>query len=90
MNCLPVMEAGQALLVDTDFALDDLITAYPGARHTPGHYCINIHSGGQRAVVTGDLMHHPLQCREPDWSTIFSLGTPAEDARTRGPCSLRC
>jgi glyoxylase-like metal-dependent hydrolase (beta-lactamase superfamily II) len=22
-------------------------------------------------VVTGDMMHHALQCREPDWSTIF-------------------
>jgi len=82
MNCLPVMEAGQALLVDSDFALDDLITLTPTPGHTPGHYCINIHSGGQRAVVTGDLMHHPLQCREPDWSTIFSWD-PAEDARAR-------
>ncbi|MFL5152425.1 MAG: MBL fold metallo-hydrolase, partial [Microvirga sp.] len=24
-----------------------------------------------RAVVTGDLFHHALQCREPQWSTIF-------------------
>jgi glyoxylase-like metal-dependent hydrolase (beta-lactamase superfamily II) len=22
-------------------------------------------------VVTGDMMHHALQCREPDWFTIF-------------------
>jgi glyoxylase-like metal-dependent hydrolase (beta-lactamase superfamily II) len=22
-------------------------------------------------VVTGDLMHHALQCRVPEWSTIF-------------------
>jgi hypothetical protein len=33
MNCLPVMEAGQALLVDDDFSIDDLITLTP----TPGH-----------------------------------------------------
>jgi hypothetical protein len=32
---------------------------------------VNIRSGGQQAVVVGDLMHHMLQCREPDWSTIF-------------------
>ena len=32
---------------------------------------MNIKSGGQRAVVTGDMMHHALQCREPEWSTIF-------------------
>jgi glyoxylase-like metal-dependent hydrolase (beta-lactamase superfamily II) len=82
MNCLPVVEAGQALLVDNDFALDDLITLTSAPGHTPGHYCINIHSGGQHAMVTGDLMHHPLQCREPDWSTIFCWD-PAMAARTR-------
>ncbi len=71
MNCLPVVEAGQALLVDDDYALDDLITLSPTPGHSPCHCCINIRSGGQRAVVTGDLMHHALQCREPDWSTIF-------------------
>jgi glyoxylase-like metal-dependent hydrolase (beta-lactamase superfamily II) len=48
----------------------------------PGHYCINIHSGGQHAMVTGDLTHHPLQCREPDWSTVFCWDQ-AMAARTR-------
>ena len=32
-NCLPIVEAGQALLVDDDYALDDTITLTP----TPGH-----------------------------------------------------
>jgi glyoxylase-like metal-dependent hydrolase (beta-lactamase superfamily II) len=27
-----------------------------------------ISSRGQRAVVTGDMMHHAIQCRELDWS----------------------
>jgi glyoxylase-like metal-dependent hydrolase (beta-lactamase superfamily II) len=82
MNCLPVVEAGQALLVDDDFALDDTITLTPTPGHTPCHCCVNIFSRGQRAVVTGDLMHHALQCREPDWSTIFCYD-PAQAARSR-------
>jgi len=71
MNCLPVVEAGQAVLVEDDFALDDTVWLSPTPGHSPGHCCVNIRSGGQRAVVTGDLMHHALQCREPEWSTIF-------------------
>ena len=67
-NCLPVVEAGQALLVDDDYALDDMITLTPTPGHTPCHCCVNIFSKGQRAVVAGDLMHHVIQCREPDWS----------------------
>ena len=70
-NCEPVVEAGQALLVDDDFALDDTVWLSPTPGHSPCHCCVNIRSGGARAVVTGDLFHHALQCREPQWSTIF-------------------
>jgi glyoxylase-like metal-dependent hydrolase (beta-lactamase superfamily II) len=42
------------------------LTPTPG--HSPCHCCVNIFSRGQRAVVTGDMMHHVIQCREPDWS----------------------
>ena len=73
MNCLPIVEAGQALLVDDDYALDDTITLTPTPGHSPCHCCVNIFSKGQRAVVTGDMMHHALQCREPDWSTVFDI-----------------
>ena len=37
---------------------------------------------GQRAVVTGDMMHHALQVREPDWSTIFDWD-PRQAAASR-------
>ena len=70
-NCEPVVAAGQALLVDDDFALDDTVWLTPTPGHSPCHCCVNIRSGGARAVVTGDLFHHALQCREPQWSTIF-------------------
>ena len=70
-NCEPVVEAGQALLVDDDYALDDTIWLTPTPGHSPHHCCVNIRSGEQRAVVAGDLMHHALQCREPDWYTVF-------------------
>jgi glyoxylase-like metal-dependent hydrolase (beta-lactamase superfamily II) len=81
-NCEPVVAAGQALLVDDDFALDDTIWLTPTPGHSPCHCCVNIRSRGQRAVVTGDLMHHALQCREPDWSTVFDWD-PVEAARSR-------
>ena len=70
-NCRPIVEAGQALLVDSTYQLDDTFTLTPTPGHSPRHVCVNITSKGQRAVVTGDMMHHPLQCREPEWSTIF-------------------
>jgi glyoxylase-like metal-dependent hydrolase (beta-lactamase superfamily II) len=81
-NCEPVVAAGQALLVDDDYMLDDLVSLTPTPGHSPCHCCINIRSKGQRAVVTGDLMHHALQCREPEWSTIFDTD-PVQAAQSR-------
>ncbi len=66
-NCLPIVEAGQALLVDDDYQLDDTITLTPTPGHSPHHCCVNIFSRGQKAIVTGDMMHHPIQCRETSW-----------------------
>jgi glyoxylase-like metal-dependent hydrolase (beta-lactamase superfamily II) len=71
MNCEPVVEAGQALLVDDDYALDDTITLTPTPGHSPCHCCVNIRSKGQQATVVGDLFHHALQLRKPGMSTIF-------------------
>ena len=82
MNCAPIVEAGQALLVDDAFDLDETFRLLPTPGHSPCHCCVSIRSGGQEALVTGDLMHHALQVREPDWSTIFCWD-PAEAARSR-------
>jgi hypothetical protein len=46
-NCLPIVEAGQALLVDDDYALDDTITLTPTPGHSPCHCCVNIFLKGQ-------------------------------------------
>lgn len=67
-NVLPVMEAGQAQLVDNDFALDDQVWLTPTPGHTANHVAVNIASQGARAVMTGDLIHHPLQLAHPGWS----------------------
>ena len=76
------MEAGQALLVDDDYTLDDPAWLSPTPGHSPCHCCVNIRSGGMRATVTGDMMHHALQCREPGWSTVFDWD-PEMAARSR-------
>lgn len=81
-NCLPIVEAGQALLVDDDYALDDTITLTPTPGHSPCHCCVNIFSRGQRAIVTGDLMHHAIQCLEPDWSATVDWD-PKQSADSR-------
>ena len=83
-NCHPIVEAGRALLVDDAYQLDDTFSLTPTPGHSPHHCCLDIRSRGQHAVVTGDLMHHALQCREPGWYTIFDTDTKqAVESRQR-------
>jgi glyoxylase-like metal-dependent hydrolase (beta-lactamase superfamily II) len=68
-SILPVIETGQALLVGDDYALDDGLWFEPYPGHTPGNVVIHARSGGERGVFVGDVLHHPLQCLKPEWST---------------------
>ncbi len=81
-SVLPVVEAGQAVIVADDHALDDEVWLSPSPGHTPGHVCINLASQGRRAVLSGDVCHTPLQCREPGWSAV-GCADPAQSAATR-------
>ena len=38
---------------------------------------VRISSKGEEAVITGDLMHHPVQCEEPGWSSNFDADADA-------------
>ena len=81
-SILPVIAAGQAEFVEMDLAFNDEVFLDPTPGHTPGHVCIHIHSQGQEAVMSGDLMHHPIQCARPDWNSCFCVN-PTESRNTR-------
>lgn len=49
---------------------------------SPGHVCVEIDSVGQRAVLGGDVIHAPIQCRHPEWHSGPDMDEPAA-ARTR-------
>jgi glyoxylase-like metal-dependent hydrolase (beta-lactamase superfamily II) len=70
-SVLPVMEAGRAVLVDNDHAIEDGVWLEPAPGHTPGNVVVNLRSGDAKAVLTGDVMHHPLQLARPEWSSTF-------------------
>ncbi len=67
----PVFDAGLADLVESDARITDEIRLEPTPGHTPGHHSVRISSRGQEAVITGDLMHHPVQLAHPEWGSHF-------------------
>ena len=70
-SVLPVMEAGRAVLVEQDHQIEDGVWLEPAPGHSPGNVVINIASGAARALCSGDVMHHPVQCARPEWSSRF-------------------
>jgi glyoxylase-like metal-dependent hydrolase (beta-lactamase superfamily II) len=67
----PVFDAGLVDFVASDHRVCPEVWLEPTPGHTPGHVSVRIASRGQQAVITGDVMHHPLQCKEPTMKNRF-------------------
>jgi len=78
----PILAAGLAEFIDPDFRLTDEVSLMATPGHTPGHVSVLIESRGERAVITGDLMHHPIQIAVPATEGRFDMDKP-RGARTR-------
>jgi len=78
----PLFAAGVADLVDTSHAVTTEVRLVPSPGHTPGHVCVAIESQGERALVTGDMTHHPVQWAEPDWKMVADTD-PEQAVATR-------
>jgi glyoxylase-like metal-dependent hydrolase (beta-lactamase superfamily II) len=81
-SVLPVVAAGQALLVAEDHAIDDQVWLEPLIGHTPGHFGVRLKSNGAEAIMIGDLMHSPVQCARPDWHSSSDFD-PEQGRRVR-------
>ena len=78
----PVMEAGLVEFIEPDFRLTDEVSLIPTPGHTPGHVSVLIQSAGQSAVITGDLMHNPIQIAIPGTEARFDMDK-SQGAKTR-------
>jgi glyoxylase-like metal-dependent hydrolase (beta-lactamase superfamily II) len=67
----PVVDAGRADLVPVDHQVDRGVRLDSTPGHTPGHVSVVVESGGQQAVITGDMIHTPVQIASVDLSSAF-------------------
>jgi glyoxylase-like metal-dependent hydrolase (beta-lactamase superfamily II) len=82
----PVLDAGLAELVEMDHRVSDELWLEPTPGHTPGHVSVRLASGGEEAVITGDLMHHPVQVAEPAWNSHFDSDAAGARKTRRAFC----
>lgn len=88
-SVLPVINAGQAVLVDADHELEKGIWLEPAPGHTPGNVVIHVKSGQRHAILCGDVMHTAIQLANPELSSRFCLD-PEQSRITRRQLVERC
>jgi len=81
-SVLPIVALGKAQLVQNDFRISDEVWFESTPGHTPDHMSVRVQSKGQKAVITGDLIHSPVQCAEPEWVPRPDFDPP-QAAKTR-------
>ncbi len=67
----PIFAAGQADLVDENQEVGEGVALMAAPGHTPGNVIVKLEQGAERAYLTGDVIHHPIQVEHPQWSTCF-------------------
>ena len=70
-SVLPVVEAGRVDYVEFGATITPEVSILGTPGHTPGHIAVRIASGGHKALISGDLLHHPIQCAHPEWKCKF-------------------
>jgi glyoxylase-like metal-dependent hydrolase (beta-lactamase superfamily II) len=69
-SLLPIVRAGKADLVADDYRLGDYVRAMPLPGHTEGQLAFCFGKTRDDVIVTGDLLHLPLQLRYPELSFV--------------------
>ena len=73
LDCIaPIFHAGLLNLVDMDFELDGVCVSFRRRPHARPRLRTR-YFGGQSAIMSGDVMHHPVQCAEPHWNSCFCV-----------------
>jgi glyoxylase-like metal-dependent hydrolase (beta-lactamase superfamily II) len=81
-SVLPIVAANRHEFVASDHALGDHVRLLPTPGHTPDHFAVAIGKGRDAGVITGDLIHTPLQALHPELSMRADVD-PALAAATR-------
>ena len=85
----PILSADLYTMVDERHRICPEVFLVPTPGHTPGHVSVQIESGSQKALITGDFIHHPCQMVHPQWTEVADVD-PALGVATRREALAKC
>ncbi len=89
-SVLPIIAAKREQVVKSDFELNDIVKLIPTPGHTIDHYSVQVGKPGADAVITGDMIHSPLQARYPDLGMRADYNSPQAGESRRKLFSCLC
>lgn len=80
-SVLPIVAANRCDLVRNDHVLTDGIELVASPGHTIDHCSVHVHRTGanapyERALITGDMIHSPIQARYPELGMMSDYDSP--------------
>jgi glyoxylase-like metal-dependent hydrolase (beta-lactamase superfamily II) len=81
-SVLPIVAAKRAQIVKSDFAFNESVQFIPTPGHTIDHFSVLVGRPGEDALITGDMIHSPLQGKYPELGMMSDYDS-AQAGRTR-------
>jgi glyoxylase-like metal-dependent hydrolase (beta-lactamase superfamily II) len=70
---LPLKDTGLMELIGSEAAITEEVTLLHTPGHTPGSVSVLVQSGGEAAILLGDVAHHAIELTETDWSPLYDI-----------------
>jgi len=75
-SVLPIVAAKREQIVKSDFAFNDQVQFVPTPGHTIDHYSVLVGRAGADVLITGDMIHSPLQGKYPEFGMMSDYDSP--------------
>ena len=82
-SVLPIVAARRADIVTSSHQLNDHVRCIPTPGHTIDHFSVHVGRAGADAVITGDMIHSPLQARLPEIGMMSDYDSKQSGASRR-------
>ena len=81
-SVLPIVDARKHEIIKSTHVLGDHVRLMPTPGHTIDHFSVHVGKLGHDALITGDMVHSPIQVRYPDMG-MFSDYDSKQAGETR-------
>ena len=75
-SVLPIVAARREQIVKSDFAFSETVQFIPTPGHTIDHYSVLVGRPGADALITGDMIHSPIQGKYPELGMRADYDSP--------------